>query len=105
MKKFGSSLSKELREKHSLKAVRPVKGDGVRIVRGGFKGIEGKITRVDPKLGKIFVEGVTREKIAGGKTGPVPIDASKVMVTSLNLEDKTRKARVERGSGSTEEAA
>jgi large subunit ribosomal protein L24 len=100
MKKFGSSLSKELREKHTLRAIRPAKGDGVRIVRGGFKGIEGKITRVDPKAGKIFVEGVTREKIAGGKTGPVPIDASKVVVTSLNLEDKIRKARLERRASS-----
>jgi large subunit ribosomal protein L24 len=105
MKKFGSSLSKELREKHSRKAIRPVKGDGVKIVRGGFKGIEGKITRVDPKLGKIFVEGVTREKIAGGKTGAVPIDSSKVVVTTLNLEDKIRRARVDRISGSTEEAS
>ncbi len=103
MKKFGSSLSKELREKHTLKAIRPVKGDGVRIIRGGFKGIEGKITRVDPKLGKIFVEGVTREKIAGGKTGPVPIDASKVVVTSLNLEDKIRKSHVERAASPAEE--
>ena len=103
MKKFGSSLSKELREKHTLKAVRPVKGDGVRIVRGGFKGIEGKITRVDPNEGKVFVEGVTREKIAGGKTGPVPIDASKVIITSLNLEDKIRKARMERGAGAAAE--
>ena len=102
MKKFGSSLSKELREKHTLSAIRPVKGDGVRIVRGGFKGIEGKITMVDSKAGQVFVEGVTREKIAGGKTGPVPIDASKVVVTSLNLEDKIRKARLER-RGSTEE--
>jgi len=103
MKKFGSSLSKELQEKHTLKAVRPVKGDGVRIVRGGFKGIEGKVTRVDPNGGKIFVEGVTREKIAGGKTGPVPIDSSKVVITSLNLEDKIRKARMERGAGAAEE--
>ncbi len=95
MNKFGSPLSKELREKYRCKAVRPAKGDGVRIVRGGFKGIEGKITRVDPRMGKVFVEGVTREKIAGGKTGPVPIDSSKVVITSLNLEDKVRKARVE----------
>jgi large subunit ribosomal protein L24 len=104
MKKFGSPLSKELREKHQRRAVRPVKGDGVRIVRGGFKGIEGKITRVEPKLGQVFVEGVTREKIAGGKTGPVPIDSSKVVITSLNLEDKTRKARVEKATVSEEEA-
>ncbi|MDA4115939.1 MAG: 50S ribosomal protein L24 [Thaumarchaeota archaeon] len=104
MKKFGASLSKELREKHTLKAVRPVKGDGVRIVRGGFKGIEGKITRVDPKEGKIFVEGVTREKIAGGKTGAIPIDTSKVILTSLNLEDKIRKAHVEKGAAAAAEA-
>ena len=105
MKKFGSRLSDELREKHSIKAVRPVKGDAVRIVRGGFKGIEGKISGVDSKLGKVFVEGVTREKIAGGKTSPVPIDSSKVVITSLNLEDKVRKRGLEEGRGSSEEAS
>jgi large subunit ribosomal protein L24 len=105
MKKFGSRLSEELRDKHSRKAVRPRKGDAVRIVRGGFKGIEGKITGVDTKLGKLFIEGVTREKIAGGKTSPVPIDASKVVITSLNLDDKLRKQRMERGSGITEETS
>lgn len=105
MKKFGSPLSKELREKYQRKAVRPVKGDGVRIVRGGFKGIEGKITRIDTRLGKVFVEGVSREKIAGGKTGAVPIDSSKVVVTSLNTYDKVRKARIESKAASAEEAA
>jgi len=104
MKKFGSSLSKELRAKYNRKAVRPVKGDGVRIVRGGFNRIEGKVSSVDPGQGKIFVEGVTREKIAGGKTGPVPIDASKVVITSLNLEDVLRRKRLEKETGSTEEA-
>ena len=103
MKKFGSRLSDELREKHSLTAVRPRKGDAVRIVRGGFKGIEGKVTGVDTKLGKLFVEGVTREKIAGGKTSPVPIDASKVVITTLNLEDKLRKQRMERGLDTVKE--
>jgi len=105
MKKFGSRLSEELREKHSRTAVRPVKGDGVRIVRGGFKGIEGKITGLDTKLGKLYVEGVTREKIAGGKTSPVPIDASKVIITSLNLEDKLRRKRIEEGPRAKEEAS
>ncbi len=105
MKKFGSRLSDELREKHSRQAVRPVKGDAVRIVRGGFKGIEGKITGLDTKLGKLFIEGVTREKIAGGKTSPVPIDASKVVITSLNLEDKVRKGRIEGGQSTAEEAS
>jgi large subunit ribosomal protein L24 len=103
MKKFGSRLSEELQGKHKRKAVRPVKGDGVRIVRGGFKGIEGKVTGIDSRRGQLFVEGVTREKIAGGKTGPVPIDASKVVITALNLEDNLRKNRLERAPGSKEE--
>ena len=96
-------MSKELRGKHARRSIRPVKGDGVRIVRGGFKGIEGKVTGVDSKVGKIFVEGVTREKIAGGKTGPVPIDSSKVVITSLNLEDKLRRQGLERETGGSEE--
>ncbi len=105
MKKFGSALSEELRDKHGRTSVRPVKGDGVRIVRGGFKGIEGKITGVDTKMGKLFIEGVTREKIAGGKTSPVPIDSSKVIITALNLDDKVRRQRLERETASAEEAA
>ncbi len=105
MKKFGSALSEELRGKHGRTAVRPVKGDGVKIVRGGFKGIEGKITGVDTQRGKLFIEGVTREKAAGGKTSPVPIDASKVVITNLNLEDKLRKQRLEREAGMTEPVA
>ena len=98
-------MSEELRGKHGRTAVRPVKGDGVKIVRGGFKGIEGKITGVDTKRGKLFIEGVTREKAAGGKTSPVPIDASKVVITNLNLEDKLRKQRLERETDMTEPVA
>jgi large subunit ribosomal protein L24 len=105
MKKFGSALSEELRDKHGRTAIRPVKGDGVRIVRGGFKGIEGKITGVDTKRGKLFIEGVTREKIAGGKTSPVPIDASKVVITNLNFDDKLRRQRLEKEPGSPEQTA
>ena len=86
-------MSKELREKHGRRSVRPREGDSVKIVRGEFKNIEGKITKVLPKEGKINVEGVTREKQKGG-TAPVPVDASNVVVTSLNLDDKLRKAKL-----------
>ena len=105
MKKFGSALSEELREKHGRTSMRPIKGDGVRIVRGGFKGIEGKVTGVNTKLGQLFIEGVTREKIAGGKTSPVPIDASKVVITNLNLDDKLRRQRLEKEPESGEQTA
>ncbi|HXW95577.1 MAG TPA: 50S ribosomal protein L24 [Nitrososphaerales archaeon] len=92
--KFGSQLSAELRERHRRRSVRPRVGDTVRIVRGEFKDIEGKITRVDSRRGAVMVEGVTREKIKGG-TSPVPISSSKVVITGLTLEDKIRKGKLE----------
>jgi large subunit ribosomal protein L24 len=92
--KFGSTLSKELREKHGRKSAQPRVGDSVRILRGEFKNVEGKVTKVVPSLGVINVEGVTHEKTAGG-TAPVPVQASNVIITSLNLDDKVRKRKME----------
>src|SRR5215467_4390390 len=92
--KFGSPLSQELREKHKRRSVKPRVGDSVRIVRGEFKDIEGKITRVAPEKGTVSVEGVTREKIKGG-TSQVPIRSSNVMVIGLTLDDKERKRKLE----------
>jgi large subunit ribosomal protein L24 len=92
--KFSSPLSDELHEKYKRRNLRPRKGDSVKIVRGGFKGIEGKVSRVDAQAGKLFVEGVNREKIAGG-TALAAIDASKVIITAVVLDDKLRKRRVQ----------
>jgi len=92
--KFGSSLSAELREKYKKRTVRPREGDSVKIVRGEFKGIEGKVTRVHPDRGTLNVEGVTKEKQKGG-TAPVPVFSSNVVVTAVVLDDKTRKSRLE----------
>ena len=92
--KFASPLSDELRERYGRRSLRPRTGDSVRIVRGEYKGVEGKITKVLSKDGRLNVEGVSREKIKGG-TASVPIESSKVMLTSLNLDDKVRKAKLE----------
>ena len=92
--KFGSQLSSELRERHGKRSVRPRVGDTVRIVRGEFKDIEGKITKVDTGAGVVNVEGVTREKLKGG-TAPVPIPSSNVRVTALILDDAQRKKKLE----------
>ncbi len=92
--RFGSTLSPELREKYKRRSVTPRTGDSVKIVRGEFKGIEGKITAVNPKEGLVSVEGVTREKTKGG-TSPVPISSSNVVVTAVTTEDKQRKAKLE----------
>ena len=92
--RFGAHLSQELKERHGKRAVKPRVGDTVRIFRGEFKDIEGKVTKVDSKLGVGNVKGVTREKMMGG-TAPVPIHSSNVMITSLVLVDKERKRKLE----------
>lgn len=95
--KFGSPLSTELREKYRRRTVKPRKGDSVKIVKGEFKGIEGKVMKVSPREGTLNVDGVTKEKQKGG-TALVPIHSSCVVVTAIVLDDKTRKARLEVGT-------
>lgn len=89
-KHFSAALSSSLKTSHNMRSVPVRVGDTVRVMRGDRKGIEGKVTRVDKKNYKIFVEGITREKV-DGTTTLVPIHPSKVMITSLNLDDKWRR--------------
>jgi large subunit ribosomal protein L24 len=92
-------LSDQLREKYRRRAVTVREGDTVKIVRGDFKNVEGKVQKVDVKEGRLFVEGVTRQKVKGGTT-QLSVSASKVLVTGLSLDDKRRKSRLEQGGAS-----
>ncbi len=89
-KLIAAHLSSELRASHATKSFPVRNGDTVRVVRGDHKGVEGKIMRVDLSRYRIYVEGLTREKV-DGTTINVPIHPSKVIVTRLNLDDKWRK--------------
>jgi len=92
--KFGSPLSKEMKEKYHRRSARVRVGDTVKIVRGEFKNIEGKVTNVLQSEGQLTVEGVTREKQKGGNA-PVAIYASNVIITAMNLDDAMRKKKME----------
>jgi len=94
-KLFAAPLSPELRASHGVKTLPVRSGDSVRIMRGDQKGFEGKITSINRKKYRIFVEGLTREKV-DGTTIFVPVHPSKVMITRLSLDDKWRKKILER---------
>lgn len=64
-------------------------GDTVRIMRGEFADLVGKVEKVDYSTGRVFVEGMTREK-AAGISSKLPVHSSKVLITNLNLSDKWR---------------
>lgn len=102
-RRFSAPLSPELKSSHNTNSIPVRTGDTVRVMRGDYKGFEGKITRVDRREYRIFVEGATREKV-DGSTALIPIHPSKVMITRLNLDDKWRREILKRKGGVTEKA-
>ena len=92
---LAATLSPELRDKYNTRALPVRKNDTTKVLRGDFLGVEGKVTRVDYKNYKIFMEGVTKEKTDGTPV-PVGIHPSKVMITKLDLSDKLRKVAIEK---------
>ncbi|RJS84297.1 50S ribosomal protein L24 [Candidatus Bathyarchaeota archaeon] len=92
---MSAPLSDELKEKYGVNSMPVRSGDTVRIMRGDRRGFEGKVTRVDRKNFRVFVDGVTRER-SDGTTIHVPIHSSKVEIIDLNLDDEWRKKILQR---------
>ena len=86
---LGANLSENLREQHSRRSMRVIKGDTVRILRGEYVGIEGKVEKVNTERSTLSIEGVQREKIRGGNV-KVQIHASNVQIISLKTDDEYR---------------
>jgi|SRR3989344_1539363 len=89
-KKFTSAnLSKELRKKYKKRNIPARKGDSVKIMKGKFKGKQGKITKIKLKGLKIFIEGIQVKKQDGSKAN-VKIHPSNLQIIELNLDDRKR---------------
>jgi large subunit ribosomal protein L24 len=89
-KQMAAPLSRELSASKGAKTLPVRKGDTVRIMRGDNKGFEGKVSRVDLKQYRLYMEGLTREKVDGTNIF-LPIHPSKVEIRNLSLDDKYRK--------------
>jgi len=84
-------LSKELRQKYGLRALRVRTGDKVRIMRGQFKKTEGKIEEVNMKRLKVYIAKIEHIKRDGTKAR-YPIQPSNLLLVELNTDDKERMA-------------
>ena len=93
---ISAHLKENLLLKYDKRAVPVVKGDTVKVMRGSFKGHEDKIAHVNVKKGYIEIEGIILTK-ADGKKIAKPVHASNVIITKLNLTDKWRRKKLERG--------
>ena len=75
-------LSKNLRKKYGKRSVRIVEGDSVKVVRGEFNGVDGKVTKVSTSNNGLTIEGVN-------------VHTSNIEVTALNTDDKWRINKLE----------
>jgi len=82
-----------LKKKYGKNSLRVVVDDTVRILRGEYKGVDGKVTKVSTEKNGVAIEGIKKEKLKGEKVD-VFIHTSNVIITNVNDEDHWRKTRI-----------
>ena len=92
---LNANLSGQLRSRYGTRSVPVRKGDKVLLTRGDFAGHEDEVTEVDAEKGFIYIKDVTQEKADGTKSF-VPVRASNLQITNLNLEDERRQKILQR---------
>jgi len=95
-KLVSAHLSKDLIKQWKKRSLPVRKGDEVKIMRGKFKGTTGKVSRVDLKRLKVYMENVKRKK-ASGEESFVPLHPSNLSIISPVMDDPRRKKLIDRG--------
>ena len=88
-KQICAPISKELRKKYSRRNIRIMTDDMVKVVRGEYKGLTGKVTKISMESSGVAIEGNKKEKLKGEKID-VYIHSTNMIITSLNTDDKWR---------------
>ena len=88
-KQICAPLSKQLRKNYGRRRIRIVTDDTVKVIRGEYKGITGKVTKISSDSNSVAIEGNKKEKLKGEKID-VYIHSTNVIITSLNTDDKWR---------------
>ena len=94
-KMMKSHLSESLYERYGMRNLVVRKGDIVRVMRGKYRGHEGKVVEVNLKNMKIAVEGVTVRR-TDNKSVQLWLDPSNVEIVKLDLGDAKRKEKIHR---------
>jgi len=88
-KQICAPISKELRKKYSRRSIRIMIDDTVKVMRGEYKGLTGKVTKISTETSGVAIEGNKKEKLKGEKID-VYIHSTNMVITSLNTDDKWR---------------
>jgi len=84
-----ATLSKDLRKKYPRRSARIMINDTVKVMRGEYKGLSGKVAKISTESNSIAIEGNKKEKLKGEKID-VYIHSTNMVITSLNTDDKWR---------------
>ncbi len=93
---IAAHLAENLLLKYDRRGTPIVTGDTVKVMRGSFKGHEDNVARVDIRKQIVEIEGITSVKADGTKIAK-PMHASNLLITKLNLTDKWRRKKLEKG--------
>jgi large subunit ribosomal protein L24 len=88
-KQICAPISKDLRKKYSRRSVRIMINDTVKVIRGEYNGLTGKVAKISIENNSVAIEGNKKEKLKGEKID-VYIHSTNMVVTSLNTDDKWR---------------
>jgi len=95
-KMLAAHLTENLLLKYDRRNIPVVKGDTVKVMRGSFRGHEDKVAGVNLKRQVVEIEGITTVKADGTKVART-IHPSNLLITKLNLTDKWRRNKLEKG--------
>lgn len=96
-----ASLSENLRDEYDRRSLPLRQGDTVEIMRGDFSGLTGEVTDVDLSSGKVFVDGIEKEKVDGTEV-KVPLQPSNLKIIDAVMTDRRRVEIIERSGGEAE---
>jgi len=88
-KQVSTPISKDLRKKYSRRSIRIMINDTVKVIRGEYKGLAGKVAKISIESNSVAIEGNKKEKLKGEKID-VYIHSTNMIITSLNTDDKWR---------------
>lgn len=89
-KLFTAPIDESLQEIYGIKRIPVRVGDSVRIIKGEFVGIEGKVTSMNKKTRKLIIEEATLQK-QSGENYFVPISVSNIIITKFETEKAGKK--------------
>ena len=88
-------LSNELKKKFGMRNIVARMGDTVKVIKGDYKGKDGKVSQVSLKKTLVYIEGIERQRRDGTKS-LLGIAPANMMIVELNTEDKRRMPQAEK---------